>query len=116
MLQGGRGTSRGPNQQNRCERKSLDGNEEIKEQIQKTFFFKAQDLNLSLEAAERLRGVLEPAGTELRQSPGEADGSGGDDECMEHLRELLLTTSFIAVTSPSGVGGAGKVAFTSYDI
>lgn len=30
-----------------------DGSEQIKEQIQETFFFKAQDLNLSLEAAER---------------------------------------------------------------
>lgn len=40
----------------------------------------------------------------------------GEDECMGHLKESLHTTSFMVVTSAGGIGGASKVAFTSYDI
>lgn len=50
-----------------------DGSEEIKEQIQETFFLKAQDLNEFGSIRETLR-CLVPAGTEMRQSPKEAHG------------------------------------------
>lgn len=40
----------------------------------------------------------------------------GDDECRGHLRESLHSKFFVVVTSAGGVGGTGKVAFTSDDI
>lgn len=65
-----------------------DGSEEIKEQIQETFFFLSPGLEFEFGSSGGAVRHLGAAGTEMRQSPGGAHGSGGDDECVGVLRSL----------------------------
>lgn len=51
---------------------------------------------------------MERAGTEMRQSPGEVHGSGGDGECMGRLREFLLPPSSTVATSAMGLEGQAR--------
>ena len=58
---------------------------------------------------------MEPAGAELRQPPRELCGRKEMMNSWDILGSLHIA-SFRRVTSAGGVAGAGKVAFTSYDI
>lgn len=88
-----------------------DGSEEIKEQIRETFFAKSTGLEFECGSIKETLRCL--GACWCRQGSSRQEG---DDGCMGHLGESLHSKSFIVVTSAGGVGGAGKVAFTSYDI
>lgn len=70
---------------------------------------------MGLEASKRLRCLGACRCRNETVTEGSLWGEG-DDERVGHLRASLHAASFTVVTSAGGVGGAGKVAFVSYDI
>lgn len=95
-----------------------DDNEEIKEQIKGTFKKKKKSTGLEFEFGS-IKEILRCLGACWYRNEIVIKGSSwgeGEDESMGHLRESLHSKSFLVVTFAGGVGGAGKVAFTSYDI
>ena len=115
MLWGGRRASRGPRQQTRCVRKSLDWGgcrwRNKRANLRDFFFFFKHRIKFEFRSMEE---------TEMSWSLLLQKWESHQGKCVGERRWLthgvlgsLHIASFRKVTSAGGVGGAGKVAFTS---